>query len=309
MKFNFKNKKISLLILFFCVFFNSQNVFSVETNERASKSQKNQINFIKQISSFSEVDFDKIILNKDTLVLFDVDHTLLKPIEIHDQYYLSSEKKCDEKMGEMRSLYADKIDQNFLVGSMMSKMKAEIIEPDVVKKIEFLKKNQIPCIAITAIPSGFNAGLNDTWQNWRFSNLKNRGIEFSFSDLAFVLNMKGYRRPIFFNGIILADNDSKGNVLKFFLEKINNLQSLEKKYIIGDKKDEDIKKYQNFSLNPKKIIMFDDHDAFLVDLSKICSDMGIEFNGYYYRPYEIENWSEEDELRFHKKIENIINLN
>jgi len=97
----------------------------------------------------------------------------------------------------MQNLYGDKIDVNILLGFLLKDSEFSLTEKSIIDKINILKNNNVNFISITSVPSGFNYGLKDSFQNWRFESLKKFGIEFSFSDLVFLINLQSYGRPIF----------------------------------------------------------------------------------------------------------------
>ena len=267
----------------------------------------NKMHKIKLIKSFEEVDFDKFEI--DDFIMFDVDHTILTTDDIYAQYMLSSQSHCSEKIAFIKEKFADKFDDNNHIGLVMKNIKMNLIEENLIEKIKALQNRGIFVIAITAMPTGFNSGLGQSWQEWRFDKLNKIGFNGSFQDFAFVLNNENYRRPIFYKGIIFTDFTEKGPVFENFLDKFNKIVNNEKTNInfLKDHKNCDSKMQK--TLKQKRVIMFDDTISNLESMMKFCKEKGIEFNGYHYQPYEIEDFTSEQDEIVNFKINKMINEN
>jgi hypothetical protein len=307
----FYNKiRILLLILLTFNIIGTKDIYAQNDMKNFEKTKANG-SFIKKIESFNEIDFKNYFSKEKDLVLFDIDHTILRPDKLYAEYIFSNDQKCNKKILELKSIHIDKIDFNHFLGFIAKSSKMQIIEPDIIEKIKFLKENSIHLIAITGMPTGFNSALKDSWQNWRFEYLKNIGFEGSFSDIAFTLDIKEFeKRPIFYKGIIFTDFINKGKALKLFLENINKLDDLNNskyaKFIFLEQAEKNLEKYKNFNLKPERIIMFDDSEEYLNSVLKVCEELKIEFHGYHYKPYEIMDWTSESEEEFNIFLKEII---
>jgi hypothetical protein len=312
-KTKFFNKIIFILIIIFLInsINNSHSNTSLENQESKS--------FIKKISSFYEVDFNKFS-NTNDIVIFDIDHTILNPNENYLKCFLSNETLCTKKFLQMQNLYGDKIDINILLGFLLKDSEFSLTESNIVDKINILKNNNVNFISITSVPSGFNYGLKDSFQNWRFQSLKKFGIEFSFSDLVFLINLQSYGRPIFYKGILLTDYRIKKSYgLKEFLKIVqyikNYLEDSENndnkkflKFFLNDT-EKNITKYKDIlSFNPKRVIVFDDYEENLIDIMNFCEKEGLEFHGYLYKNYDISPLNNEDEKRLAAKINDFMKI-
>lgn len=269
--------KKNIIIIFFILFF--INIFSIE-----SYANNKDKSFIKKINSFNEIDFENEFKSDEDLILFDIDHTLIEASNEYVSCFLSYQKECNEIGLKFTNEYADIIDMNEFLGKIIKDTSFQLTENDLIQKINILKKNKIHYIAITALITGFNNGLNNTWQDWRLNMLKKDfGFEFSFSDLAFIIGKKLYKRMIFYHGIILTDHETKAKAMEEFLNEIKKISLSETSNIIFlNNTNQNIEKYKNINLKPKRIVLFDDAIDNLEGLMEFCMKNNIIFNGYHY---------------------------
>jgi hypothetical protein len=181
---------------------------------------------IKEIYSFNEVDFNTI--QPDTLVIFDVDDTLIQPKDA----YLTNEHTPQGQAFEKKLLkkYPEIKNWDYLASIMLQQAELPLIEPCIIPIINALKKRNIPVIACTSMNTG-PYGILPTMEQWRYEQLKSLGFEGSYADK--IIHFDSFtRKPVFYKGILATDLALKGPPLGAFL---NAMQ-----------------------LRPKKIIMFDD---------------------------------------------------
>ncbi len=216
---------------------------------------------IKTIHSFAEVDFNAI--KTDTLVLIDVDETLIQPtdtysINEHTPQAEEFRKKLLIKHPEIKNwdIYAD---------ISLREVERPLIEPMIIQKISALQKRGVPVIAVTAMNTG-KFGPLERIEAWRYDHLKSFGFQGSFADLIIDVPLENHK-PVFYKGILATDTLLKGPVIIAFLDTIQ--------YV------------------PKKIIMFDDTLEYLESVLKECRKRNIAFQGYLYARAITKPWDEE----------------
>jgi len=215
---------------------------------------------IKTITSFNEVDFKKI--SSDTLVIFDVDETLIQPEDV----YLINENSQEAKKFKTKVLaqHPEIKDWNALFSIILLEAKRPLLEPYIVDNIQELKNRNIPVIALTAMNTG-PLGTIPMLEDWRYNQLKSVGFEGSFENLIFPVSI-AQGHPAFYKGILAADLQPKGPVLGAFLD------------------------YMKWK--PKNIIMFDDSKQYLLTVLEECKKRGITFQGYQYKRAYTKAWDE-----------------
>lgn len=230
---------------------------------------------IQTITSFEQVNFEQI--PQDSLVVFDVDETLVQPT---DAFLIN------EKSGEAEALrkeffvkYPEVKNWNDISSIMLLEANRPLIEPIVLAKIKTLKEKGISFIACTAMNTG-KYGTLPTMEQWRYEHLKSLGFEGSYADSIQKLPSE-HKNPVFYRGILATDLEQKGVALGAFLDSMR--------------------------LNPKNIIMFDDTLEFLHDVERECAKRGICFTGYHYTAAIEKKWNQDlareqiDHLIKHKK--------
>lgn len=214
------------------------------------------------IHSFDEVAFEDIT-DPSTLVLFDVDETLIQPddtylINEHSERGLKFRQSLIQKHPEIMKIHD-------IGGIILHQAERSLIENEVISKIKILKKKNIKVFAITAMNTGAYSNIG-RMEKWRYEHLKKLGFEGAYPNDDFYL--QGFKRkPVFYKGIIATDLEDKGEVLASILQRLN--------------------------LKPKKIIMFDDTLEFLESVQKECIKKNLDFTGYHYRGAKTKDWDEE----------------
>ncbi|MCE2991612.1 MAG: DUF2608 domain-containing protein [Candidatus Jidaibacter sp.] len=221
----------------------------------------NQTNTIKSIQSYDQVDFENIT-DPATVVLFDVDETLIQP---EDTYLINEHSERGLRFRQSLIQKHPKIMKMHDIGGIILDQAARpLIEKEVINKIRTLKKNNINVFAITAMNTGEYSNIG-RMERWRYEHLKKLGFEGTYQNYDFYL--QGFKRkPVFYKSIIATDLEDKGEVLMATLDKIN--------------------------LRPQKIIMFDDTLEFLYSVEKECKKRGIIFFGYHYNGAKKKDWDE-----------------
>lgn len=217
--------------------------------------------FILSVSNFKAIDFSAI-KSSETLVIFDVDETLIQPIDT----YLVNEQKPEaiHFREKMVAAHPEIKDWNRILSIIRQEAKRPLIEIDIMSEIKKLQQRNIPVIACTMMNTG-KFGLYERLEIWPYTHLKSLGFEGSFSLYDFPL--QGFQKnPIFYKGILSTDQEQKGSVIGAFLDKI--------------------------SFEPKKIVMIDDSGESIRSMKDECFKRNIHFEGYIYQGAKEKKWDE-----------------
>lgn len=208
-------------------------------------------NYLKPLSSYTH--FNASCVNcVDTLVLFDVDETLITqnmvsyapPFIIYLLLYFP-QLLCTQTF-------------EYVYSKLWEKAQLLLIEKESINLINTLKDQGCTVLGFTAMQTG-SYGVIKNMPQWRINTLKRFGIEFThkFGNAIFT-NLNRYRGyyPEIYKGIIFANLQPKGKVLASFLK--------------------------HFKLHPKKIIMFDNLKANLESVYATCKKLNIIPELYLY---------------------------
>jgi len=218
---------------------------------------------IQTILSLNEVQSALESLDSNTLVVFDVDETLIvaldkirrkNPAEIINQvkkdYYHNQVKDVAHKE------YLD---------SIKFKMCAQkLIEPESALLIKNLQGRNIRVIALTHMRAGRFSAI-ESMQEWRYQELYNLGIDMSvYNPHALVLKnlpMGHVSHPVFHKGILVTSQScSKGQTLAELLRQLE--------------------------WKPSSVIFFDDLEEHINSVSEEMEKMGIACRAFHYRATE-----------------------
>jgi len=202
---------------------------------------------IIEIKNMSEL--PKYTNEPNTLVIFDIDNTILEPTNElgSDQWFSACVKKeIDSGLNKIEAI--NKVVPSYIAAQQKAKVK--LVEPQTSKIISSLQKQKIPMLALTA------RGIE--LSNCTFSQLKSIKVnlslkspwkkELTFSDCPFQAN---YR-----NGIIFCTQNNKGQILNKFLDMT--------------------------AFKPSKIVFIDDRKSHLEDVEKELENTKISFIGLRY---------------------------
>lgn len=220
---------------------------------------------VQDIDSFAQA---QAVLNqtgKNSLVVFDVDETLIYSSEtIVRPWFVESPK--GQKVFEIFEQHAaTKKDTATYIDTIISKMlnieQSRIIEPAIVSIIQKLQERGVKVIALTNCMTG-KFGIIPSMQAWRFEKLASLGINLStsFEMQEIILNniqAEFRKNPLFYKGILLTDRIDKGKVLAAFLDAI--------------------------AFKPDQIIFFDDDEKNVESVKKVAIDRGIPYHGFVYK--------------------------
>lgn len=226
---------------------------------------------ITTIKSFSEVDFNS--LGTDTLVVFDVDETLIQPTDTYFINESSSQAQAIKK--KLIESHPEIKDWRIYEDILIKQVQRPLLEPFIIEKINALQKIGVIVIALTAMNTGKH-GSYDRLEHWRYEHLGSFGFEGSFNNMIIDFEMNG-KKPVFYKGILATDTSSKGPALFEFLKRINYM--------------------------PKKIIMFDDTKDYLESVAQEAKTHGVLFVGYWYKGAHEKAW---DQALIEYQIEHLL---
>jgi len=214
-------------------------------------------------------------MDKDRLVVFDIDQTLVVAAGHHDNWSNKKAQVIWKPLLDKLSLYMKATGDIGLWKKLILSPK-RLLDPTVLSIIDDMKQKSAKIIALTAAVTG-SVGSIRRFEDHRFNDLKSLDVDFSdtvraYPDITITelshlkdspmaqKNKNFLKHPVFYKGILLTAKYEKGEVLKAFLDKINWW--------------------------PKKIIFIDDHLKYLKDVQRVAKDKGVDFVGLYYRAAE-----------------------
>lgn len=214
--------------------------------------------------------------NKDTLVIFDVDHVLIMPT---DEYTLNRHPYRKELWKAIENRIS-KEKWKELYGITASKAKWRLVDPDIMNIFAELKVRKIPTMALSSIYTG-KFGVIDSIEDWRVKQLHDLGFDFAtLTPIKIDLYLKELEAndgiPILKSGVMLTAQIDKAKMLEYVLHHTN--------------------------YRPKTIIFVDDMLNNIESLENLSRKMQIEFYGFHYvavsqMPLPIIN-KETEKLRF-----------
>ena len=232
---------------------------------------------IKEIDTIQQAQEELHKADNQTLVVFDVDGTLTEDFNSWLLFQLYKPEDLDQEdaafirqartsfeiyRNEKGAAYVD----DLTTASSLLKSKAQLIEPSLTTAlINDLQFRGVRVIALTALPAGI-FGAIPCGRTWRFETLQKLGIDFNsaFAQKQIVLNTLKPQNgdyPMFYNGILFANllND-KGSVLGEF--------------------------FNQAAWHPSKVLFFDDLKKNIECVEQKMCEIGIPYQGYWYRAAE-----------------------
>lgn len=224
---------------------------------------------IKTIDSYAQVVTMLQDIDIDTLVLFDVDETLIIPADVmlrcktKEQHQEWLKKTIEENLPFPYDSYFEYCD--------LSPHPYVLIEPLITTIIDSLQQRGIKVLALTLADTGSRGRFISFFPENRFASLQRLGIDFSkvnIPDTTFnQLPEKNGTYPMLYKGILCTNYQSKGIVLGVFLD------------------------YMHWK--PSKVIFFDDS---LKRVKQVVDEMckrgipciGYEYKGSEYVPGELD---------------------
>lgn len=220
------------------------------------KNQK-EIDCATTIKSYYELIDCSKTWNKETLIFFDIDSTLIIPhdFELRDLHF-----PIDFRIRAVLShpsLIFKKVREK-LLSQIFIEAKYVVIEPIIIDIINELKNKGCTVMALTSTPSG-QYGIIKNMEETRYNDFKKLGLIFSdlFPNTIFK-SLKKYKGdyPTLYKGIIFSNEQSKGEVLGEFLDY--------------------------FKINPKKIIFINEQLNNIRSVNEECKRRNIPHCSYQY---------------------------
>lgn len=207
--------------------------------------------------------------DEHTLVLFDVDDTLIMPVDyIHLRHFYSKEPG-KSIIASFEQKAANELDSMW--SYVMAQQSHRLIEPDIVDIIKALQARGVKVLGLTKMGTG-SFGVIKSLAEYRFQQLIHFGVEFykSYDQNIEFTQFTSHREdtpglfrgvPKIHNGTIMAGHHSKGMILGAFIDSLD--------YI------------------PTQVIFFDDWLANVVDVGSEMQKRNIKFYGFHYRAVEL----------------------
>lgn len=217
---------------------------------------------IKQIDSFEQAVAALNATDKNSLVLFDVDDTLIEPASIvlrpqirENVAYLPWLKELIDK-----TFKEAKKSEDYYFSIWKTMEVPVLIEPDIVHIIRSLQDRHVKVLALTALRTGADY-IIPSLPEWRFNKLKQVGIDFAKADLPDMtfkeLPASNAQYPVLYHGLLCTAGVTKDAVLGAFLDRVH--------------------------WKPNKVVFFDDNMKRVEQVAQEMHKRGIPFQGYQYR--------------------------
>ena len=230
-----------------------------------AKSLKINSGFIQEIDNFMPIIKTlPLLATKNPLVIFDVDSVLIMPDQDNDFRHPYRMQLWQALKSRLSSQEIE-----ILHSKIMSAIKWQLIELDIMKVFAYLKAQNIPTIALTAMATG-KFGIIKKMEDFRIDGLNSVGLSFlpltplkgqiiaaelNNANIAIISEIhKGI--PMLKDGIILTAGMDKGKVLEYMLHKYN--------------------------YHPKTIMFIDNNLKNLESLKQLCLKLNIDFCGFHY---------------------------
>jgi Protein of unknown function (DUF2608) len=164
-------------------------------------------------------------IDQQSLVLFDVDETLLFPRDLILNPYAKEiwNQYAKETIENPEIVPTGKYDDQYYLSQVLSKIKYDVVDPKIVEIIHSLQSRDIKTIAFTRMPVG-SLGIILSMEDWRIEHLKKHQFDFSeafpqFQEIK--INVLSTGIPsLFKKGMLCANKQDKGPVFIAFLEAI-----------------------------------------------------------------------------------------
>lgn len=216
---------------------------------------------IHSTSDLGQIEKELETLDSDSLVLFDVDSTLIVP----DDAILrpSSEDFLKELLGG-NTVQDLPTGRRYIFREILLNAPHSLVDESSISCIQNLQEKGIPVIAFTAAPRG-KVGEIASVADWRIEELKRFGFDFSstFAEegvLELPKNPDKEFSPLFKSGILFASLHPKGDTLQKFLHAIG--------------------------WTPNRVVLIDDQLEYVQSVGKALESLGIPYTGFHYTAAE-----------------------
>ena len=174
-------------------------------------------------NNFKEIELLIKEADQDTLVLWDVDQTLITP---NDSILKPKwENLLDQWLGGKKSILDESGKTRYVFREILISAPHSVLDRDSPSLIKTLQKKQIPVIAFSAAPGG-KVGRTESFLDWRIAELKRFGFDFSssFSHVNTLTLSKDPDiefPPVYKAGVLITSLHDKGPVLIDFFEAVH----------------------------------------------------------------------------------------
>ena len=204
-------------------------------------------------------------IDQQSLVLFDVDETLLIPKDLILNPYAREawNQYAKETIENPEIVPPGKYDDEYFFGQVLAKIEYEVVDPKVAEIIRSLQRRNIKTIAFTRMPVG-SLGVIPSMEDWRIEHLKKHQFDFSpafpqFPEIKINVLSTGIS-SLFKQGMLCANKQDKGPVFTAFLDAIQ--------------------------WKPSQVVFIDNRLDYLKSVEIALEGTGIEFIGFHYRDVE-----------------------
>lgn len=215
-----------------------------------------------QVADLNLLEGEFAHLDAHSLVLFDVDHTLIQPKDaiLRKPAEALAQKYIQAILGNPVFAPPNKYAEGYLLSKALLQMQFELVDAKTPSLIKKLHQKGIKTIALTAANTG-PFGVISSMENWRIQQLRKLGIDFSsafprFPLLTFEQYKKNHSLPLFKDGVLFSINTTKGAILTEFLKKIDWV--------------------------PRRVVFIDDRLEYIQSVDLALQKMGIQFLGLHY---------------------------
>jgi hypothetical protein len=215
-------------------------------------------------------------LDARSLVLFDVDDTLIVPV---DAVLTPKGRALIERfITERQNDNLHPFDLAFFVGRVLTMARLHLVEDYALELLQSLQHQEIKVIAFTAAESG-QIGEIISFADFRVNQLQELGFNFTqaFPTFDFLTLCKTDLRkgdPLYKSGVLFSSEHPKGDILKQFLLKLE--------------------------LKPNQVVLVDDKMENLVSVEAAMEDMHIEFLGLHYLAAEKRSKEVDEKLALYQ---------
>lgn len=226
------------------------------------------------VSSLEHLYEEMNAYDENTLVVFDVDDTLMTPKDmiLRPQGRELRKGIISTLSREKQKLFQEKKD--LITSSVLLQREVQLVESFTPHLISLIQQKGLKVIGLTAL-SGGKLGLIPSMEDWRISELNALGYDFrgafdqevAFVELKNLPSIKVYvdevlntAPPSYKDGVIFSGITPKGIVLKEFFQLIGWM--------------------------PKHVVFVDDHLSFLESVEENMHALGIECIAYHYSAAE-----------------------
>ncbi len=215
--------------------------------------------------------------DKETLVIFDVDYTLIYPEG--DLFHPDNKETLKESLKKIEDNASSESDSDRKQSEVYLNSTYSLVSPEMPLAIQSLKERNIKTIALTFLGTDPWGNIN-SMKDWRINQLEKLGIDFSWSfpkhkdRILKEPKIQKYGPSLFSQGVVFSANWGKDEILDKFLNYID--------------------------FKPSRIILIDDSLRHLEAISKYCKNKKIHFTGIEYSVANNKPFSDNADINFIK---------